>query len=383
VSDPDKRPVVAIIGLGETGVLTATNLPARDFRVVGISTKPVLVSGQEVGSRLVDRGQWQRDYITALDRFRGLDGHRVVVGQVVSVDPAAREIAYRQPDGTMESLAYDTLVIASGVTNGFWRDDRMASLAEIEAEDRAREARIATATTIAVIGGGPTGASMATNLAIRHPDKQVSWYYPGAHPLPGYHPDTVADIEARAATAGVALRPGHRAISPGPDELAANPGTGPVSWQTGQAPGKADLVFWAVGVSRPNTGFVPAQWLDEHGYVRTEPSLQVPGHPEVFAIGDVAATDPLRSSARNWAYRILASNIAALHAGDMSAIKPFEPPAHRWGSILGVQADGMVVYSQQGKRTRFRRWVVRWLLYPLVVRKQIYGGIRRDAGISA
>jgi apoptosis-inducing factor 2 len=377
VSEPDERPVVAIIGMGETGVLTAVNLPARDFRVVGIATKPMLVSGQEVGSRLVDRAQWQRDYITALDRYRGLDGHRIVVGQVVGVEPVTRQVTYREPGGSTQSLAYDMLVIASGVTNGFWRDDRMASLSEVEAEDREREKLIAGAATIAVIGGGPTGASMATNLAIRHRDKQVSWYYPGAHPLPGYHRDTVADVEARAAAAGVATHPGHRAKAPGPDEPAANPGAGPVHWQSGQEPSQADLVFWAVGVSRPNTGFLPPQWLDEEGYVRTEPSLQVPGHPEVFAIGDVAATDPLRSSARNWAYRILASNIAAFHRADAAAIKPFVPPARRWGSILGVQADGMVVYSQAGKQTRFRRWVVRWLLFPLAVRRQIYGGIRR------
>ncbi|WP_372443034.1 hypothetical protein [Mycolicibacterium baixiangningiae] len=45
------RPRIALAGLGDSGVLTAMRL-ARDFDVVGISPRPGLVSGQELGVRL-------------------------------------------------------------------------------------------------------------------------------------------------------------------------------------------------------------------------------------------------------------------------------------------------------------------------------------------
>ena len=49
------RPRVVVAGLGDSGLLTATHL-ARHVDVVGISTKPALVSGQELGLRLICEG---------------------------------------------------------------------------------------------------------------------------------------------------------------------------------------------------------------------------------------------------------------------------------------------------------------------------------------
>ena len=58
---PAKTKRVVIIGMGDTGVLVASRL-SRDFQVTGISTKPNLVSGQELGKRLADLDWWQRFY---------------------------------------------------------------------------------------------------------------------------------------------------------------------------------------------------------------------------------------------------------------------------------------------------------------------------------
>ncbi len=52
---------VLIAGLGDTGVLTAIKL-ARDFEVTGVSVKPGLLSGQELGVRLARPADWARDY---------------------------------------------------------------------------------------------------------------------------------------------------------------------------------------------------------------------------------------------------------------------------------------------------------------------------------
>ncbi|MDG2441920.1 MAG: hypothetical protein P8M13_01545 [Luminiphilus sp.] len=51
---PDTRPTVLVLGMGDTGVLTASHL-SRQCRVIGVTTKPMLVSGQELGLRLTTR----------------------------------------------------------------------------------------------------------------------------------------------------------------------------------------------------------------------------------------------------------------------------------------------------------------------------------------
>lgn len=82
-----KRVVVA--GLGDVGVLAAIRL-SRHADVVGISAKPALVSGQELGVRLSRPHDWARDYWIPFDRFRRLDGVRTVQATLTRVDLAAR-----------------------------------------------------------------------------------------------------------------------------------------------------------------------------------------------------------------------------------------------------------------------------------------------------
>ncbi len=66
------------------------------------------------------------------------------------------------------------------------------------------------------------------------------------------------------------------------------------------------------------------------------PELRVPGHDSVFAVGDVAATDPLRSSARNWADGLLARNVSAYFTG--GRMRGYRPPASRVGIGTGCAA---------------------------------------------
>jgi NADH dehydrogenase FAD-containing subunit len=375
VSDHQERPLVVIVGMGETGVLTAANLPDT-CDVLGISTKPCLISGQEVGTRLVAPHAWAKDYVTDYAQFRRLDKTSILNAKVTGLDPDQRKLALLLPDGTNRTQHYDVLVIATGISNGFWRDDQFALRGEIEAADRARTRQLAAARNFAVIGGGPSAASISANLAAAWPDKRVDWFHPGEQPLSGYHPDTRDAVLATIAGLRVNRHAGHRAALPAghdPGVIASRT----VEWLTGQPATRADAVIWATGAATPNTGFLPPPMLDARGYVRVTATLQTPERSEIFAIGDVAATDPHRSSARNWAYRVLAHNIAAYLGNNAAAMRPFEAPEHRWGSVIGLQRNGLTVFGPQGKPTRFRRWIVRWLLFPLAVRRGIYGGVRR------
>lgn len=369
------RPKVVVAGMGDTGVLVASNL-GKGFEVTGIATRPALVSGQELGNRLARPEFWRRNNLTTFDRFRKLDRVHVVHGASTDVDLDGRRVTVDVPDGPSVVLPYDVLVIATGVTNGFWRTSEVESLAEVRDEMDAIGTRIDAASSIAVVGGGATGVSAAANLARAHADKPVHLFYGQDEPLPGYHPKVRRHLTKELTSAGVHLHPGHRAAVP--DGFTADELTpGPVTFSTGQDPFDADLVLWAIGAVKPNTGFLPAEVLDERGFVQVEPELHVPGRPEVFAIGDVAATDPHRSSARNWAYRIVVNNVKALVAGTPEKAKRFEAPEHRWGSIIGPQADGMTVYQPNGKWFRVPNWAVQPILIDVITKGVIYGGIRR------
>lgn len=354
-------------------MLTAIKL-ARRFDVVGISTKPGLISGQELGVRVARPDDWARDYWTGFDRFRGLDRVRTVHGVLTGVDLARRTVSVDAAGTTLEE-PYDALVISTGVTNGFWRQPGWQTADEIGQELQTVHKRLAAAGSIAIIGGGAAAVSAAANLATVLPGSDIGLYFPGEHALPQHHWRVWHRIEKRLRAAGVAVHPGHRAVIPvgfGCDSITSEP----VHWSTGQSPATPDAVLWAIGKVRPNTAWLPADLLDEHGFVRVTPQLQIPGHPEVFAVGDVAATDPLRASARSRADGLVARNVTAhLDGGRM---RDYRPPSARWGSVLGVQRDGLEVFAPTGQAVRFPAWSFDRVVRPWIIRRGIYRGVRGD-----
>ncbi len=370
---------VVVAGLGDTGVLSAIHLArrlSRDVDVIGISAKPELVSGQELGLRLTRPATWARDYRVAFDRYRGLDRVRVVHGLATALDPEAREVRVLAADGTTRTEPYDVLVVATGVENGFWRRAELESAGDVDAGLRCAHERLAGARSVVVVGGGAAAVGAATNLATVWPDKQVDLFFPGERPLPRHHPRVWRRLRGRLTGLGVGLHPGHRAELPADaDDLAADLAAGTVRWQTGQPPVAADAVLWAVGRVRPNTTWLPPRLLDEDGFVRVGRDLRVPGADGVFAVGDVAATDPLRTSARNAGHLVLAHNVRAHLRG--GRLQEYRPPRHRWGSVIGPQADGLIVFAPDGRGYRIPALVDRYVVRAVVVAWGIYRGIRR------
>jgi NADH dehydrogenase FAD-containing subunit len=367
-----KRKRVVIAGLGDSGVLTAIRL-ARHAEVVGISAKPALVSGQELGWRLSRPHDWARANWIPFDRFRGLDRVRTVHGTLTGVDLAASTVSIGHDDGSTSAEGYDALVISTGVTNGFWRQPNFESADDIGEALRAAHDRLAEAGSVIVVGGGAAAVSSAANLARTWPQKRVDLYFPNERALVGHHPRTWERVQRRLGDVGVALHPGHRALIP--DGFACDQITSePVQWSTGQPRASADAVLWAIGLVRPNTDWLPQELLDERGFVRVTPQLRVPGHLSVFAVGDVAATDPLRSSARNRADGLLAHNVRAEFTG--RPLRSYRPPKRRWGSVIGVQPEGLEVFAPNGRAFRFPAWSFDRVLMPLIVRWGIYRGVR-------
>jgi len=366
------RPRVVIAGLGDSGVLTAIRL-RRFAEVVGISVKPALVSGQELGVRVTRPVEWARDYLVPFDNFRGLDGVRTVQARLTGLDLAVRVVRAQTPEGVEIAEPFDALVISTGVRNGFWRRPDLQTPTEIAGELAEVNRRLASARSVAVIGGGAAAVSAAANIAAQWPRTRVDLYYPRERPLCEHHPRTWAHLRRRLIRLGVGLHGGHRAVLPdgsGTDDITA----GPVSFGTGQSAAEAEAVLWAIGRARPNTEWLPPELLDADGYVTVTSELRVPGCRGVFAIGDVAATDPQRSSARNRADGLLAHNIRAERAG--RPLRSYRAPANRWGSVIGAQPDGLEVFAPNGRAFRIPRRAVDTMLVPLIVRRGIYRGVR-------
>ena len=367
------RARVVIAGLGDTGLLTARHL-SRHVDVVGISTKPALVSGQELGMRLARPDGWAREYLVGFDRYRKLDGVRTVHGTLTQLSLADRVVRVRLPDGSTRAEPYDVLVIATGVTNGFWRRPDLQSRRGCRrgAQGTARPARSRRVHQRHRWGSG---------CGQRRGEPR--------HCLAGHAGRALLPARACApATSRTGLDEGRGdprgtwgLAPPGPprhrpdgfdlDRIT----TDPVAFSTGQPDAQADATLWAIGKVRPNTDWLPDSLLDEAGFVRVSPDLTVPGAPGVFAIGDVAATDPLRGSARNRADRLLAGNIRRQLAG--RPLRSYRANRRRWGSVLGYQPDGLRVFTPSGRSFRFPAWSIQTVLRPWIVRRGIYGGVRR------
>ena len=367
------KPKIVIAGFGDTGVLTAAHLGAK-YDITAISTKPLLVSGQELGARLSRLSEWKTNYLMPFERFKQLDAVNILQGKVTKIKPAENIVQMISQDGTSQELSYDLLVIASGTRNGFWRTDKIESEADIEQDMKILFERLSVAGKIAIVGGGPTAVSTASNLKEVHPDKSVHLFYPSDLPLRGYAEKTRSFIEARLRDQDVILHSGHRAKLP--SKIGAlEPGT--IKFETGQDEFTADCILWAVGQIAPNNEFIPKNMLDDAGYVRVQPTLQSFAHPNIFAIGDIAATDPNRSSARNMGYQLLAKNIGAFISGRSQKMKAFKAPDKRWGSVLGIQNEGLRIFTAGGRPVRISPWWVKNMLYPLAVDRMIYKGVRR------
>ncbi len=229
---------------------------------------------------------------------------RVLLGEVTGVDAASREVRA----GTRR-IPYDYLVLATGATHSYFGRDDWAPfapglkrvedandmrsrllLAFEQAEAAQDEAERAALLTFLIVGAGPTGVELAGAIAelarygmekeFRHVDPawaRVILVQSGPRILPAFP-------EALSARAAAALRKLDVEILTDSRVQAIDANGVLVAGERIVARN----VFWAAGV----VASPAARWLaaerDGSGRVKVAPDLSVPGHPEVFAIGDTA-----------------------------------------------------------------------------------------------
>ncbi|MCC6234277.1 MAG: NAD(P)/FAD-dependent oxidoreductase [Verrucomicrobiales bacterium] len=240
---------------------------------------------------------------------RSVFAHRpdvtVLMADVEGIDLSRREVRLR--DGV---LSYDYLVMAlGGVTSYFghpeWEqfapglktlDDAMRIRRDVlmafeEAETTTDESRRSELLTLAVIGGGPTGVEMAgalAELARRVLAKDFRRMNPastrvvlieGSPRVLSHLPADLGDSAARQLRdLGVEVLTGRRVLEVRAGEVHLDDGTTI----------RAANILWAAGVAASPLTRQLGVPLDRAGRVVVEPDLSLPGHPRVFAIGDMA-----------------------------------------------------------------------------------------------
>jgi NADH:ubiquinone reductase (H+-translocating) len=237
--------------------------------------------------------------------LRRQDNCHVLLSEVIGIELQNRRVLV--PSGR---LPYDYLIVAAGATHSYFGHDDWAGIApglktledaieirrrillafesaEFEGNDEARRAAL----TFAIVGAGPTGVELAGAIKeiagktipkdYRHIDTtttRVILFEGLDRVLPPFPPELSDRARRDLERMGVEVRVNAMVREVTPQGITVNQEFIPVR-----------NVFWAAGVRASPVGASLGVELDRAGRVIVEPDLTVPGHPEVFVVGDLAA----------------------------------------------------------------------------------------------
>jgi NADH dehydrogenase FAD-containing subunit len=308
----DSAPRVVIVGGGFGGLAAAKALRNTDVRVVLVDRQnhhlfqPLLY---QVATSVLSPGQIASPIRSILRRQRNTT---VILGEVTGVDSDRRHVFVDSVDREGVALEYDYLVLATGASHSYFGHDEFARFApglksladavsirndilrafeQAEAEEDPKRHR--DLLTFVLVGAGPTGVEMAGALAIlvrstlpsefRRIDPTLARIVlvdMAPRVLGPFAESLSAAAQTRLDQLGVEVRLGH-----GVDLIDAD---GVI---VGGERIASKTVIWTAGVAPSPAG----KWLkaptDRAGRVRVQPDLSVPGHPEIFVVGDTASLD--------------------------------------------------------------------------------------------
>jgi NADH dehydrogenase len=301
---PSEKPHVLIVGAGFGGLYAAKALKNAPVQITVLDQRnhhlfqPLLY---QVATAGLSPGDIAYPIRGVLGRQQNV---RVLLAEAVGVDLAEHKVRLR--DG---EISYDYLILAPGARHAYFGHNdweqwapglktledaleirRRILLAFEKAEREPDEARRRELLTFVIVGGGPTGVELAGAIgeisrqvmvrdfrAIDPREARVLLVEGGPRVLPAYPEDLSAKAEAQLQGLGVEVWTG----SP----VTAVDASGVVV--KGQKVAAA-TTLWAAGVEASPLAHSLGVELDRAGRVKVEPDLTVPGHPEVFVIGDLA-----------------------------------------------------------------------------------------------
>lgn len=301
----DTRPHVVILGGGFGGMSAARQLDDPSLRITLVDRRnhhlfqPLLyqvatagLSAPSIAAPLRQILRKQRNVTVLMDEAQDIDlqNKRVQLAQ--------------------GPLDYDYLIVATGATHAYFGHDdwarhapglktlddaftirRRVLLAFEHAEREDDPAKRQAWLNFVVVGGGATGVELAGTLAeiARHTlprefrrsnphDANILLVEAGPRVLPAFAPDLSAKAQRQLEKLGVQVRTGTAVTAIGPDHV-----------QLGDEMLVSRTVLWAAGVAASPLGRRLDAPLDRAGRVQVAPDLTIPGHLDVFVIGDLAS----------------------------------------------------------------------------------------------
>jgi len=243
--------------------------------------------------------------------LRGQRNAEALLAEVTGVDVAGRTVHVRsRANGGESDVPYDYLVLATGAGQSYFGHEEWAQfapglksisdatnlrrtilLAFEAAEQETDPERRQELLTFVVVGGGPTGVEMAGAIAelsrkslardFHHIDPSMARIVlvEALPRLLGGFPESLAKAARRhLETMGVTIR------TDAPVKRVDAHGV-----QAGDEYIPARTIIWAAGVQASPAGTWLGVATDRAGRVPVQPDLTVPGHPEIFVIGDTAS----------------------------------------------------------------------------------------------
>jgi NADH:quinone reductase (non-electrogenic) len=314
MSQTERVPRIVIIGAGFAGLNAAKALANAPAQVTVVDRKnhhtfqPLLY---QVALAVLSPAEIASPVRRVL---RGATNTDVLLGHVTGFDLANRKVKIDYIE-----LGYDYLIVAAGATHAYFGHPEWEQFApglktledalEIRsrvllafemAEREALVEGVHTDLNFVVVGGGPTGVELAgaiSDISKRYMEHDFRAIDParariillegGPRVLPVYPPDLSASAEKQLRQMGVEVRTNAMVtkIEQGMVTVGKD-GAG----QGNQAEKiSAAVVLWGAGVSASPLGKMLDAPTDRAGRVLISPDLTVPGHPEIFVIGDLAA----------------------------------------------------------------------------------------------
>jgi NADH dehydrogenase len=305
-------PRVVIVGGGFGGLAAAKALKKAQVNVILIDRtnhhlfQPLLY---QVATSVLTPGQIGSP-------IRGIIGRNanttVILGDVTGVDKDKRCVLVSSVDRENVPVEYDFLILATGVTHSYFGHNEFAQFAPglkgladavairnrilqafEQAEAEEDPARHRDLLTFILVGAGPTGVEMAGALAVlvrntfksefrrvRPESARIILLDMVPRVLGTFSEQLSEAAKRRLERLGVEVRLGHSVDQIDGDGVIAG---------SERIPSKT--VIWTAGVSPSPAGIWLNVSTDRAGRVRVERDLSVPGHPEIFVVGDTASLD--------------------------------------------------------------------------------------------